>query len=45
MTKCPYSSTLVDKYRVEQHTANLARSALWGKVTKGYNKVIILAMT
>jgi|APCry1669190288_1035285.scaffolds.fasta_scaffold871465_1 hypothetical protein len=34
-------SKLVDKYGVERHTANLARSALWGKVTKEYNKVFI----
>lgn len=32
---------LVDKYGLERHTANLARSALWGKVTKDYNQVIV----
>ena len=34
---------LVDKYGLERQTTNLARSALWGKVTKEYNQVIFYA--
>lgn len=30
---------LVDKYGLERQTTNLARSGLWGKVTKEYNQV------
>ncbi len=30
---------LVDKLGLERQTTNLARSALWGKVTKEYNQV------
>ena len=36
---------LVDKYGLERQTTNIAKSTLWGKVTKEYNKVHLAAIS